>query len=98
IADFESPVDKIFAATELDEAHIFRWVVKWRDPLKTWTRGRVTLLGDAGHPTSPYASYGAGMALEDGFFLGRYFNGVDLSDSAQVADAFAKYEDQIGRA
>ncbi|WP_330351208.1 FAD-dependent oxidoreductase [Streptomyces sp. NBC_00582] len=94
IADFESPVDKIFAATELDEAHIFRWVVKWRDPLKTWTRGRVTLLGDAGHPTSPYASYGAGMALEDGFFLGRYFNGVDLSDSARVADAFAKYEDQ----
>jgi len=36
-----------------------------RDPLPTWTRGRVTLLGDAAHPMYPRGSNGAGQAILD---------------------------------
>ena len=33
--------------------HVFKWGIYDRDPLPQWTRGRVTLLGDAAHPTMP---------------------------------------------
>jgi 2-polyprenyl-6-methoxyphenol hydroxylase-like FAD-dependent oxidoreductase len=36
-----------------------------RDPLPWWTRGRVTLLGDAAHPMYPRGSNGAGQAILD---------------------------------
>ena len=36
-----------------------------RDPLAFWTRGRVTLLGDAAHPMYPRGSNGAGQAILD---------------------------------
>ena len=63
-----------------------------RKPLKQWSKGRVTLVGDAAHPTSPYAAYGAGMATEDGYFLGRRLAGVDLSDHAAVRAALDAFE------
>ena len=40
-------------------------------PLDRWTEGRVTLLGDACHPTLPMMAQGAVQAIEDGFVLGR---------------------------
>ena len=49
--------------------HLQRWEIRDRKPLKQWSKGRVTLVGDAAHPTSPYAAYGAGMSIEDGYFL-----------------------------
>lgn len=39
----------------------------------SWTRGRVTMLGDAAHPMTPYLGQGACMAIEDGMILGRAF-------------------------
>ncbi len=36
-----------------------------RDPLPSWTRGRVTLLGDAAHPMYPIGSNGASQAILD---------------------------------
>lgn len=42
-----------------------RWVLADRDPIRQWTRGRVTLLGDAVHPTLQSYAQGAGMAIED---------------------------------
>src|SRR5579862_6475745 len=40
-----------------------------RDPLPYWTKGRVTLLGDAAHPMYPRGSNGAGQAILDSRFL-----------------------------
>ena len=48
-----------------------RWAMMVRDPLPAWTNGRVTLLGDAAHPTLPFLAQGAGMAIEDGCVLAR---------------------------
>jgi len=36
-----------------------------RDPLPAWTRGRVTLLGDAAHPMYPIGSNGASQGILD---------------------------------
>ncbi len=45
------------------------WMLHDRDPLPGWTRGNVTLLGDAAHPTLQYLAQGACMAIEDAVVL-----------------------------
>jgi salicylate hydroxylase len=47
-----------------------RWATADREPIPQWTFGRVTLLGDAAHPTTQYMAQGACMALEDAVTLG----------------------------
>ena len=47
-----------------------RWATADREPIGQWTYGRVTLLGDAAHPTTQYMAQGACMALEDAVTLG----------------------------
>ena len=51
--------------------HVYKWGIYDRDPLPQWTRGRMTLLGDAAHPTMPTLAQGANMAIEDGYVLAR---------------------------
>jgi 2-polyprenyl-6-methoxyphenol hydroxylase-like FAD-dependent oxidoreductase len=89
-AEFDSPLPELIAAT--DPASVQRWVLRDRKPLARWSKGRATLVGDAAHPTSPYAAYGAGMAIEDGYFLGRHLAGVDLSDHSAVRGALDAFE------
>jgi 2-polyprenyl-6-methoxyphenol hydroxylase-like FAD-dependent oxidoreductase len=45
------------------------WVLCDREPVKDWSKGRVTLLGDAAHPMLQYLAQGAGMATEDAVWL-----------------------------
>ena len=45
------------------------WVLCDREPIREWSRGRATLLGDAAHPTLQYMAQGANMAIEDGVVL-----------------------------
>ncbi len=45
------------------------WVLCDREPIKDWTKGRVTLLGDAAHPMLQYLAQGACMATEDAVWL-----------------------------
>lgn len=45
------------------------WVLCDREPVKEWSDGRVTLLGDAAHPMLQYLAAGAGMAIEDAVAL-----------------------------
>ncbi|HXQ51400.1 MAG TPA: 3-hydroxybenzoate 6-monooxygenase [Stellaceae bacterium] len=45
------------------------WVLCDREPIKDWSRGRVTLLGDAAHPMLQYLAQGACMAIEDAVCL-----------------------------
>jgi salicylate hydroxylase len=45
------------------------WVLCDREPVKNWTKGRVTLLGDAAHPMLQYLAQGACMATEDAVTL-----------------------------
>jgi 2-polyprenyl-6-methoxyphenol hydroxylase-like FAD-dependent oxidoreductase len=88
--EFPAPLLGLIAAT--DPTHTQRWVLRDRPALGQWSKGRITLAGDAAHPTSPYAAYGAGMAMEDGYFIGRMLRGVDLSHPGQVRAALQVYE------
>ena len=51
--------------------HCYKWGIRDRDPLARWTRGRVTLLGDAAHPMMPTLAQGAAITLEDAYALAR---------------------------
>lgn len=59
-----------------------------RDPLSAWSRGRVTILGDAAHPMMPFMAQGAGQAIEDGIVLARH---LDVSGRS-VEDSLARFE------
>jgi salicylate hydroxylase len=63
--------------------HVFKWGIYDRDPVPEWSRGRVTLLGDAAHPTMPTLAQGANMAIEDGYVLARLL--ARQGDDAEAA-------------
>jgi salicylate hydroxylase len=65
-----------------------RWAVHARAPLGTWSRDRVTLLGDAAHPLSPFLAQGGVLALEDAEALGRAVGRAPRD----LAAAFLAYE------
>jgi len=60
-AGWHPEVRALIAGTE----QVFKWALFDRPPLETWTRGRVTLLGDAAHPMLPYMAQGASQSIED---------------------------------
>lgn len=89
---FAEPLPSLIENTPVENMQ--RWEIRDRKPRKQWSKGRITLLGDAAHPTSPYAAYGAGMSLEDAYFLARELDGVDITDTAAVRGALQAYEDR----
>lgn len=69
--------------------HTFRWALYDREPLPTWTKGRLTLLGDAAHPMLPHLGQGANQAIEDGMALSIL---LAQTDKASVPGALLAYE------
>ena len=65
-----------------------RWSTADRDPIESWTKGRVVLLGDAAHPMLQYLAQGACMAIEDAVTLGEAVRHCDYDLDA----AFKLYE------
>jgi 3-hydroxybenzoate 6-monooxygenase len=66
------------------------WVLCDREPVKNWSQGRATLLGDAAHPMLQYLAQGAGQAIEDAVVLGKaieHFKG-------DYPKAFLAYQDK----
>ncbi len=57
----------------------FRWALYDREPLPTWSKGRLTLLGDAAHPMLPHLGQGANQAIEDGMALATILANTDGS-------------------
>jgi salicylate hydroxylase len=67
----------------------FRWALYDREPLPTWTRGRLTLLGDAAHPMLPHLGQGANQSIEDGMALATI---LARADRTTVRAALTAYE------
>ena len=85
------PVRALIEAT--DESAMLRNDINDREPVDRWSSRRVTLLGDAAHPTTPVTGQGGGQAIEDAAVLARMFSSVDkLSDGDAVEAAFRRYE------
>jgi salicylate hydroxylase len=68
---------------------VFKWGLFDRDPIKTWSSGRITLLGDSAHPMLPFLSQGAAMAIEDGYVLATALaaRGQDVRSALQDYEA-----------
>jgi salicylate hydroxylase len=66
-----------------------RWALLDRAPLTRWTRGPVTLLGDAAHPMFPFFGQGAAQAIEDAATLARCL----AADPADPVAALLRYEE-----
>jgi len=47
----------------------YKWALMVRSPMMRWSQGRITLLGDACHPTLPFLGQGAVMAIEDAYVI-----------------------------
>jgi 2-polyprenyl-6-methoxyphenol hydroxylase-like FAD-dependent oxidoreductase len=82
---WHEPIEELIEATE--EAAILRNDVYDRPPLRTWSVGRATLLGDAAHPMTPDMGQGACQAIEDAVILADC-----LGRSADVPAALRAYE------
>jgi salicylate hydroxylase len=71
------------------------WPLFARPPLSRWSKGPVTLLGDAAHPMLPFLAQGAAQAIEDADALGRAF----MTHGVSIQSAFDAYQrERMGRA
>ncbi|GHD50151.1 flavin-dependent oxidoreductase [Thalassobaculum fulvum] len=69
---------------------VFEYPMVDRDPIASWTEGRVTLMGDAAHPTYPVGSNGASQAIVDARVIG-----AKLLEHGVGPDALLAYEEVI---
>lgn len=69
---------------------VFEYPMVDRDPLERWTVGRVTLMGDAAHPTYPVGSNGASQAIVDARVIG-----AALLEHGVIAAALEAYEAEM---
>ncbi len=84
-ADWAEPVGALIKATPANK--IVERPICDRPPLKRWSEGRVTLLGDAAHPVVPSLGQGANMAFEDAYELA-----TCLATASNIEAALKAYE------
>ncbi len=73
----------------LDKIDSWRmWVLSDRPPIKEWSKGRITLLGDAAHPMLQYLAQGACMSIEDAVCLADKV----VAAKGDYASAFQAYQ------
>ncbi|MGB3071430.1 MAG: FAD-dependent monooxygenase [Ottowia sp.] len=74
--------------------NLFRWGLFVRDPLEAWSKGHVTLVGDACHSMTPYLGMGVNVTMEDAYVLARCLE----EPSGNIEGALRRYDDaRIGR-
>jgi salicylate hydroxylase len=74
-------------------AHVqttFKWALYDREPLPVWTKGRLTLLGDAAHPMLPHLGQGANQSIEDGMALATILSRTDPESAPAALVAYEK--------
>jgi salicylate hydroxylase len=84
-ADWHAGVVETLAA--VPDGALYCWGLFDREPLDTYARGTVALLGDAAHPMLPFLGQGAALALEDAVVLARL-----LTRPSDVPAALVRYD------
>jgi 2-polyprenyl-6-methoxyphenol hydroxylase-like FAD-dependent oxidoreductase len=89
LAEFGGPVAEVRDAYVVDDADVvYRPVESLLVPVP-WHRGRVVLIGDAAHATSPHVGQGAAMAIEDALVLAE-----EVTADGSLDEALARFMDR----
>lgn len=70
------------------------WAMWDHTPASTYTKGRIAMMGDAAHATTPFQGQGAGQAIEDALVLATLL--AEVSDPSMIQNAFLAF-DQVRR-
>jgi 2-polyprenyl-6-methoxyphenol hydroxylase-like FAD-dependent oxidoreductase len=84
--DWAVPIPSLLAATAAGD--VLRNDVHDREQVRVWSRGPVTLVGDAAHPMRPHLGQGGCQGLEDAAVLGWF-----VAQSDDLVTAFARFAD-----
>ncbi|EUC48441.1 hypothetical protein COCMIDRAFT_87469 [Bipolaris oryzae ATCC 44560] len=86
-ADWGPHVQKIVGAMQNPDI----WALFMHPPCETYTKGRVCLLGDAAHATTPHQGAGAGMCMEDTYILSGLVK--DANSTEELIRAFKAFDE-----
>ena len=84
-ADWPMPIRKVIARTPKEQ--INKIYVHDHNPIQTWHRNNLIVIGDAAHASLPTSGQGACQALEDAWHLTNYL----LDSQNDVQQAFVKF-------
>jgi 2-polyprenyl-6-methoxyphenol hydroxylase-like FAD-dependent oxidoreductase len=91
LAEFGGPVAEVRDGHITDPARVVVRPVESLLVEKPWHRGRVVLLGDSAHATSPHVGQGGAMAMEDALVLAEEVTNGDDSEAALERYADRRY-------
>lgn len=92
LARFGSFPKGIASVIDATPAHtLIHHTVRDLEPITTWGRERVFLLGDAAHATTPNLGRGSGQAMLDAIALAGLLRDTDLTDAGQLARVLDSY-------
>lgn len=83
---FAAPLPDIIEATPIDK--IIRNDIGEMSALSQWSKGRVCLIGDAVHSMTPNMGQGGGQAVEDAYFLAKFFKNTEIKDPQHIFTRF----------
>jgi 2-polyprenyl-6-methoxyphenol hydroxylase-like FAD-dependent oxidoreductase len=82
---FPEPIPEIIRSTPASE--IIRTDLHDFAPIRSWSKGRVVLMGDAAHAMTPNLGQGGAQAIEDAYVLAE-----QITRRASAEEAFREYE------
>ena len=80
---FNMPPEVTDLDSHVSDSDLYLWTVRERDPLPSFTKGKLVLLGDAAHPMRASQGQGASQAIEDAAVLGELLDGVRSAEEVQ---------------
>jgi salicylate hydroxylase len=85
-ADWDPFLGKILSEVETT----FRSGIYDREPLPRWSRGRLTLLGDAAHASLPHMGQGSNQAIEDAMGLATLLKDASAEDAPRALISYER--------
>jgi FAD-dependent urate hydroxylase len=91
--DFPAPAAELVEGTPPEA--MARVDIMYLEPMASWSKGRVVLIGDAAHATAPTGGRGAGEAIEDGVVLAQCIGSAEsLADQDRLSSALRAFQER----